>query len=334
MKPLVSIIMPVKNAMPFLIASIESVLEQQLDDWELIAVNDSSHDDSLKTLRNYQKNDSRITVLQNRGTGIIPALQTGYSHSRGTYIHRMDADDLMVPQKLQILNSMLKKHGKGYVATAHVRYFSEKGVGDGYKKYENWLNTLCKENKHWKELYKECVIASPCWMVHREDFEKCGAFNATMYPEDYDLVFRFYKNGLDVISSPEVLHLWRDHQGRTSRNHEHYQQNAFFKIKLHYFFQLHRDSNRPLVVWGAGTKGKIMAKLLNERNENYTWVSNNPKKNGKEIYQQVLQDYRTIITKNKPQVIVTVAQRNSQKEIISFLQENGLLESNDYYLFR
>jgi hypothetical protein len=62
--------------------------------------------------------------------------------------------------------------------------------------------------------------------------------------------------------------------------------------------------------------------------------SNNHKKNGKEIYQQVLQDYRTIITKNKPQVIVTVAQRNSQKEIISFLQENGLLESNDYYLFR
>lgn len=334
MKPIISIVMPVKNAMPYLSRCLDSILSQSLPEWELIAVNDGSDDNSFKILTTYQYLDARIKVLQNKGSGIIPALQTAYQASKGQYIHRMDADDIMPKEKLQTLYNLLKEHGKGFIATGNVKYFSENGISEGYRKYENWLNKLCNANTHWNEIYKECVIASPCWLIHRHDFEKCGAFNSTIYPEDYDLVFRFYKAGLQVVSSSKTLHLWRDHQLRTSRNHEHYQQNAFFQLKLHYFFQLHRASNRPLVVWGAGPKGKIMAKLLNERNESFTWVSNNPKKNGKEIYQQILQDYQVIITKNNPQIIVTVAQRNAQEEIISFLTENNLEEVKDYYLFR
>lgn len=326
--------MPVKNAMPFLIACLDSIMEQRFENWELIAVDDSSADTSLELLLAYQKKDSRIHIISNKGSGIIPALQTAYSHAKGSYIHRMDADDIMAENKLEALYLIAVQNGKGTVATGHVRYFSEDGVGEGYRKYEKWLNTLCQENRHWQEIYKECVIASPCWMIHKADFEKCGGFNSTIYPEDYDLVFRFYKHNLKVVSSPEVLHLWRDHTSRTSRNHIHYQQDAFFKIKLHYFFKLDRDPSRPLIVWGAGKKGKIMAKLLKEKNEPFTWVSNNPKKNGKEIYERILKSYRIIVTKNNPQVIVTVAQKNAQKEIISFLTKNGLCKSKDYYLFR
>ncbi len=252
----------------------------------------------------------------------------------GSYIHRMDADDIMVKNKLEVLYNLALENGQGIVATGHVKYFSKEGVGEGYRKYEKWLNTLCNKNRHWQEIYKECVIASPCWLVHKRDFDNCGGFNSAIYPEDYDLVFRFYQYGLKVVSASEILHFWRDHTSRTSRNHIHYQQNAFFKIKLLYFFQLDRDRRRPLVIWGAGKKGKIMAKLLKAKNENFTWVSNNPNKNGLEIYDQVLESYKTIVTKNNPQVIITVAQKNAQKEITTFLHKNGLKEREDYYMFR
>ena len=68
-------------------------------------------------------------------------------------------------------------------------------------------------------------------MVHREDFDKCGGFQSNIYPEDYDLAFRFYRKGLTPIKCDEVLHYWRDYANRTSRTHEHYSDNTFLDIK-------------------------------------------------------------------------------------------------------
>ena len=109
MRPSVSVIMPVKNAMPYLSACLDSILNQTFKDWELIAVNDGSDDDSEETLLAYARSDSRICVYNNSGTGIIPALQLAYKKSSGNYIHRMDADDLMLPEKLQSLLDLLKE---------------------------------------------------------------------------------------------------------------------------------------------------------------------------------------------------------------------------------
>lgn len=326
--------MPVKNAGLYLTECLNSILEQEEPLWELIAVDDHSTDDSVAILKHFEQQDNRIKVLQQEEVGIIPALQNAYKEASGNFIHRMDADDIMPTNKLSALKAALIESGPGTVCTAWVKYFAANGVSDGYFQYEQWLNQLCKENAHWKELYKECVIASPCWLLFRSDFERCGAFNSPIYPEDYDLVFRFFKAGLSVKSVPQVLHLWRDHSERTSRNHEHYQQNAFFEIKLHYFINLHYDPKRPLVIWGAGKKGKIMARLLQEKKVPFQWVSNNPNKNGKEIYNQLMASFESIATQNNPQIIITVAQRDAKSEIIRFLDGLSLKEGYDFFFFR
>ena len=82
------------------------------------------------------------------------------------------------------------------MATGLVKYFSETTLGDGYQKYEQWLNQLTLENRNFEDIYKECVIPSPAWMCHRDDLDNCGGFAQQQYPEDYDLCFRFYKNKL------------------------------------------------------------------------------------------------------------------------------------------
>lgn len=325
--------MPVKNAGLYLEECLTSIQQQTINNWELVAVNDHSTDDSEAILRRFSALNERINFKPNKGSGIIDALQTGYAETNGDLIHRMDADDVMPVTKLALLSEAVLKAGKNHVATGKVSYFAADGINDGFLNYENWLNDLCNRDEHWKELFKECVIASPNWMLHRSDFEKCEAFNSTTYPEDYDLVFRMHRTGLKICAVDAVTHLWRDHSERSSRNDENYAAYNFFEIKLKYFLELKYDTNRPLVIWGAGKKGKDLAKKLQALSIDFTWVSNNPNKHGKEIYDQLMESFESIATKSSPQIIITVALRNAKSEIISFLQKLQLKEGSDFFFF-
>ena len=261
-KPLISILTPFKNTEAFLSDCLDSITNQSYSHWELIIVDDGSTDNSYELVLQYTKKEPRIKLYKNEGEGIIEALQLAFKQSQGDYITRMDSDDIMSKDKLKSLVSSLLHYGKKHVAVGGVQYFSAEGISNGYARYETWLNDLTRTGRNYSEIYKECVIPSPCWMIHREDFEACDAFNPNRYPEDYDLTFRFYKHGFTCIPCDRILHQWRDYSTRTSRTHKHYAQNYFLDIKLHYFLELDYDDKRPLTIWGAGTKGKTIAKAL------------------------------------------------------------------------
>jgi len=331
--PLISILMPVKNTSPFLKECIDSIINQTEKNWELIAIDDHSTDDSLSILKEYSKKDIRINIFSNKNTGIIEALRLAYSKSKGACITRMDSDDIMTANKLSVLKTNLQKKGRGHVAVGLVSYFSEKPLGAGFKKYETWLNELTKKGRNFDEIYKECSIPSPCWMVFREDLEKCDAFNPSHYPEDYDLAFRFYLHGLEVIPCHKVLHRWRDYSTRTSRTHIHYADNTFLAIKAHYFLKLEYDKNKNLVIWGAGDKGKTMAKKLIAKGIDFYWICDNPKKIGKHIYHQKMQPFTALENIKNSQSIITVANLKAQKEIRAYFNKMGYNSRSDYFFF-
>lgn len=314
-KAIVSIIMPVKNTAQFLSDCLQSVVNQTYTHWELIAVNDHSTDNSNETLLDFANSDNRIKVLQNKGVGIIDALKTGYAQSSGSYITRMDSDDLMAEQKLQTMLHQLLVAGEGHVATGLVQYFSDTQLGEGYKKYEKWLNNLTKDGRNFSEIYKECVIPSPCWMLSRTDFEKIGGFQPETYPEDYDLCFRMYQHNLKVIACSEILHHWRDYGNRTSRTSHHYADNSFLALKMKYFLQIDFDKTRQLIVWGAGKKGKWVAKYLLENNIAFEWITNNSKKSNLSIYGKKLLHESELECNADHQIIVTVSNETEQNEI-------------------
>lgn len=330
---LVSIIMPVKNTSMYLKECLDSIRNQTNKNWELLAVDDGSTDDSFQVLTAYSIKDKRIKVFKNNGNGIISALQLGYSKSLGQFITRMDSDDIMATEKLSEMTNQLIENGIGNIALGLVNYFSENGIGEGFSKYEQWLNGLISKGESFNEIYKECVIPSPCWMMYREDFEKCGGFNSEIYPEDYDLAFRFYENKLKCIPSEKVLHHWRDYSTRTSRTHEHYADSSFIEIKLHHFLKLDYDANKPLVVWGAGKKGKLTAELLMKKNIHFYWICDNPKKIGKDIYNQKLLSFTALENIENSQSIITVASPQAQKEIVTYFKERNYLPRVDYFFF-
>jgi glycosyltransferase involved in cell wall biosynthesis len=333
MEDLVTIIMPVKNTSAYLYVCLESIIGQTYSNWELIAVDDGSTDDSLKVLREFGKRDSRIKVYLNEGSGIIQALRFAYRKSSGKFITRMDSDDIMNKDKIRVLSENLQKEGLGSVAIGLVKYFSDDGLGEGYRKYEKWLNSLTEKGASYEEIYKECVIPSPCWMVYRKDLDLCGAFDCDKYPEDYDLTFRFYKNGLTPIPCTEVLHYWRDYPNRTSRTHEHYADSTFMEIKTNYFLELDYQPEKKLVVWGAGSKGKYIAQRLKTEGIDFIWICDNPKKIGKHIYDHELLAFQELENVANPQSLITVANEFAQREIREYLKERNQTSMKDFYFF-
>ena len=332
-KPLVSIIIPFKNTMEFIPECISSIITQDYENWQIMAVDDHSTDKSKAIMDNYAQHDSRIHVFTNKGNGIINALRLGYSHSKGEFITRMDSDDIMSPNKISVMCNSLIENKKGHIAVGQVKYFSEKKINNGYERYEQWLNSLTQNGSNYTEIYKECVIPSPCWMVYREDFDTCGGFQVDRYPEDYDLAFRFYKNGLKCIPCSEILLYWRDYDMRTSRTNAHYAQNYFLEIKLHYFLDIDRNIQNPLVLWGAGNKGKKIAKNLIYQHINFYWICDNPKKIGKEIYGKEMFHFEKLKSLKNAQSIITVANEEAQDKIRSYFTSIGQSLAKDYFLF-
>ncbi|MFT5736518.1 MAG: glycosyltransferase involved in cell wall biosynthesis [Maribacter sp.] len=332
-QPLVSILIPYKNTSAYLKECLNSIMDQTYTDWEIIAIDDHSTDDSLEIVALYAKKDTRIKTYPNQGNGIIQALRTAYAKSKGSLITRMDSDDVMTPRRIIQMTKDLTQCGTGFLSVGQVTYFSEHGISNGYERYAKWLNGLTAKGSNFSELYKECVVPSPCWMAHKTDFDSCGAFKPERYPEDYDLTFRFYASGLKIIPCNKVLLLWRDYDSRTSRTSAHYAQNYFLDIKLHYFLKLNREKERPLSLWGAGKKGKQIAQMLQKENIDFTWVCDNHNKIGKEIYSTIMQPYQALENLINFQSIITVANENEQQEIRNYLGKLGKVAMIDYFFF-
>ncbi len=307
--------------MPYLRECIESIKIQSEPKWELIAVDDSSTDDCFHILKNMSSEDSRIKVIKNPGVGIIHALRHALNNSIGDYITRMDADDIMYPDKLKALLECISSSDQNALAIGRVEYFSEGQLGKGYLAYAKWLNDLCDSRTHQKEQFKECVIPSPSWMCHRDFLLSCGAFDESRYPEDYDLCFRFLRQNPKIKSTETVVHKWRDHSTRASRNLDEYKDNRFLEIKIHYFLKDHYIPEKPLFIWGAGTSGKQIAKALIEEDVKFKWLTNNPKKIGHNVYGQTLKD-SDITDLSESQIIIRIGNPKALTQVKKHLEEN------------
>ncbi|PWL27729.1 MAG: glycosyl transferase family 2 [Fluviicola sp. XM-24bin1] len=257
----ISILLPFRNAAPWMEETIQSILNQSHEDWELIAVDDHSEDNTVALIERFD--DSRIQLFENAGEGIIPALQTALDQASGAFITRMDADDLMPPNKLEVL--LQNMQGGRTVVTGKVKYFSESEVSEGYRTYENWLNERIYKKDHFQHIYRECVIASPCWLVSAQLIREDRIFDQLQYPEDYDMTFLWRKYGYQIVPVNEITHLWREHPARTSRNSDIYDQASFFQLKLDWFRKSERG--RTLGVFGAGPKGKLVVEQLKKHFE-------------------------------------------------------------------
>ncbi len=325
---LISILMPVKTAAPWLEETLNSILEQDYTDWELIAVDDFSADTSADILQEYAQRDSRIKAVQNKEYGIIPALQLALSLANGHYVTRMDADDIMPSGRLTHFVKALEKAGRGTVVTGMVKYFPEP-VSEGYLKYEDWLNERVQNNDHYRHIFRECVVASPNWLMHHSDLLDHHIFKNLQYPEDYDMLFCWNQAGFVIQGVPETTLLWREHPQRTSRNSEVYTQSSFFSLKLRWFLELANPKEHSIALFGAGSKGKVVANFLETYRIPFKWYDMNHERHGAGIY-----DHEILPPEKASESLAIVCvYPDDLTQLEKFLQSKGYEPGNNAWYF-
>jgi len=324
--PELSIITQVKNAGRFIDDCIESGIRQGYDDWEWIWVNDHSDDDTEDKLTRWTQLDPRIKLLQNSKKGIIPALEKALKSAKGKLITRMDADDLMPDGRLQTMSNAAIREGLETVITGQVIYFGERDVSEGYRKYESWLNNVQIFQTHYQNIYRECVVASPNWMMHTEKLKEIRGFSKLKYPEDYDLVFRWYANDLKIKALKDVTLMWREHSARTSRTSDNYNQEAFFNLKINRFLELDAGRN-PLCLWGTGRKADLVCKVLRKKRKNFLHMDYRSDKDKRLVH------FEETAKLENPKILVAVYPPEKQLESIrQYLAMLKLYEGKNYWI--
>lgn len=118
-RELVSVIMPSYNAEALIARSIQSVIDQSYQNWELIVVDDCSKDSTRRVVQSFVEQDSRIKLIalsSNNGAPAAPR-NIGVREASGTWIAFLDADDIWHPQKLELQIDALEKHGVDFCCT-------------------------------------------------------------------------------------------------------------------------------------------------------------------------------------------------------------------------
>jgi glycosyltransferase involved in cell wall biosynthesis len=224
-KPIVSVILPVYNSVKYASLSIESVLKQTFSDFELLIINDGSTDESLKIIESF--NDQRIKVINQNNKGVTASLNIGLSLSHGTYIARIDADDIWSdPNKLAKQIEYLSKNPDCVVLGTWAKIIDKDGEEKSQLSYPKTDREIRSEI-----LIKNCFI-HPSVIFNKEVCLKAGSFNENeKYVEDYGLWLRMGQFG-KFTNIPEYLMSYRVHRGGVTQQKNFIQsQNSLKLIK-------------------------------------------------------------------------------------------------------
>ena len=107
--PKVTILLPTRQSEKHLQETVKSILMQTFEDFELLVVDDASTDRTLPILREYR--DERIRIIHGPEKGLASALNVGLKSAKGTYIARIDADDIMVPHRIATQVAFMDANG-------------------------------------------------------------------------------------------------------------------------------------------------------------------------------------------------------------------------------
>jgi len=259
MKPLVSVVMPVRNAGTYLEPAVQSILGQTFSDLELILVDDHSTDGAIDQI---VRSDPRLVLAKNPGEGVSSAFNAGFALARGKLIARMDADDIALPTRIEQQVRYLADCPEVAICGACVEIFDDQGIAGGNQRYQEWLNSCRTPEVIHRELYIESPIPNPTAMFRRESLIRLGGYADPVWPEDYDLYLRANAMGMRMGKPEQVLLRWREHETRLTRSDERYDLKRFQAAKAHYLSKDQLAGKGPVIIWGAGPSGRLMHDLL------------------------------------------------------------------------
>lgn len=223
--PLITVLLPCYNAMPYLREALESIIDQTYTNLEILCINDGSTDETGKVLEEYAASDKRITVIHNEtNIKLIRSLNKGIALANGEYIARMDSDDKSTPDRIEKeLEFMLQNPGVDIVGcTCFIMNDTGAVIAKKTMSQHNELPVLFASFfyvpiGHPELLIKTSVLKDNLYLNEEH----------VLHTEDYELWTRLLRKGYHLRNIDNPLHYFRLNPKSVSNKYTEIQDNNF-----------------------------------------------------------------------------------------------------------
>jgi glycosyltransferase involved in cell wall biosynthesis len=227
LNPRVTVLIPLYNGEKYLRETLDSVVNQDYDRWELLVVNDGSTDTGPEIVKEYiAKDKKRIRMINNQGQkGIVGALNTGINEARGEFIARLDSDDICLPNRLSAQIKFMDSNQDVDVAGSWVELFG--AINGVVKKMETSYQKIRATMLFHGVIYHPSVI----FRTHAFRIHKIFYDYEFQFSEDYELWSRISED-IKIVNIPQVLLKYRVHNTNVGTVHNVTQLEGSKKTRL------------------------------------------------------------------------------------------------------
>lgn len=199
-KPKVSVVIPCYNAEKFIEETIESVLAQDYDNWELLIVDDCSSDESAAIIRSFTQKDERIKYYkteQRSGTPAQPR-NIGIHESKGEYIALLDSDDLWLPTKLSSQLNFVQRTGADFVYSNCRTFKGDKDIQ---------AEVILPESANYKDMLRQDYVPLLTILIKKATILEIQFESRPQ--EDYVWLLHVLKGGTIAYNTNSIEALYR-----------------------------------------------------------------------------------------------------------------------------
>ncbi|MGL5891786.1 MAG: glycosyltransferase family 2 protein [Bacteroidia bacterium] len=336
MQPKVSVLMPGYNAEASLLQALNSIRVQTFADLEILIWNDGSDDRSAEILDAAALSDERIRLFGTANNfGIVHALNGLIAEARAPLLARMDADDVMHPQRIEKQFEMMQLQPQCGLVSCIVAHGGNEISQKGYAEHITWLNTLRTPEEIKLNRFVESPLAHPSVMFRAELVTQLGGYRKGDFPEDYELWLRWLNAGVEMRKAEEKLLIWNDPPNRLSRISAYCSPDAFSRIKAVYLAtEINRiAASRAIWLCGAGRITRRRSNYLLQQGISIAgYIDVNPELNGKTAGGFPVIAPQQIPPPENCIVVSYISNRGARTEIARMLEEKGFVNGKDYIL--
>jgi len=333
-RPAISVVLPCYNAAATLPDALESLLRQTRSDFEIIAVDDGSTDETAQILEGSFREDPRIRPLFLPRSGISRASNAGLERARGRYIARMDADDVSLPERLEEQARYLDENPCTGLVGCRVIFGGDREASRGFAQYVDWQNELLDPEAIRANRFVESPFAHPSIMFRAELPLRLGGYREGPFPEDYELILRWMEHGVAMAKLENELLIWNDSPNRLSRTDTRFTRWAFHAVKAPYLVRWLRQNN-PFHPWvyilGAGRLARRRIALLERQGIRIqAFLDSDPKKEGRLVLGRPVLAPEDLPPPGRCFCLSYVGARHDREAALAYLHSRGHMRERDY----
>jgi GT2 family glycosyltransferase len=263
--PAVSVLLPVRDASPWLGASLASLWRQSFADFEVLAVDDGSTDGSGELLERAARRESRLRVFHTPHRGLPRAIAAAHRHARAPLLARHDADDLSHRERFALQVAFLRAHPRVAVLGTRLRLFPAGAVRPGMRRWVEWHNALLEHHEMAREVLVESPLAHGTALLRRSWVERVGGWLDRGWPEDLDLWIRLLEAGARFAKLPRALYGWRQHATSATWRDPAFSRERVLALKYDALARGLLKDRRELTLVGVGSSLRAGSTALARR---------------------------------------------------------------------